>query len=499
MKKITLFLLTFLLCSSLPAQAAVKKENRLWQDETIYSLMVDRFNDGDTTNNLDVNAKNPLTYNGGDFQGIIDKLDYIHDMGFTAIRLTPIFDNAKNGYHGYWVKDFYNTDEHFGSITTFQKLVTEAHKRKMKVIIDFVANNTAADHPWVNDPSKKDWYHPKQQVDNGNNGWVDGLPDLNQDNPEVKNYLIKAAKWWIIKTDIDGFSLPEVNQVPLSFWTEFSKAVKKEKKNFFLLGVPLENTSIDVAKYQNAGIDSMFNDAQSKELRKAFATTNQSFSALNSVSTRSGNNELMANFFDNEYTARFTKDIVDKRQFPGSRWMTALTYLYTTPGIPIYYYGTDIALNGGKIPDNRRQMNFRSEKDLIDYTTKLAELRNELPSLTRGTMEVLYDKGGMLVYKRSYKGETSVIAINNSTKSQKVILTDKQLAANKELRGLLAGDLVHGQNNQYILITDRDHSEIYVLAEKSGLNIPLVAAIAGVAFLTIIFLLLIIKRGKKVE
>ncbi|MBM7653725.1 alpha-amylase family glycosyl hydrolase [Neobacillus cucumis] len=499
MKKITLFLLTFLLCSSLPAQAAVKKENRLWQDETIYSLMVDRFNDGDTTNNLDVNAKNPLTYNGGDFQGIIDKLDYIHDMGFTAIRLTPIFDNAKNGYHGYWVKDFYNTDEHFGSITTFQKLVTEAHKRKMKVIIDFVANNTAADHPWVNDPSKKDWYHPKQQVDNGNNGWVDGLPDLNQDNPEVKNYLIEAAKWWINKTDIDGFSLPEVNQVPLSFWTEFSKAVKKEKKNFFLLGVPLENTSIDVAKYQNAGIDSMFNDAQSKELRKAFATTNQSFSALNSVSTRSGNNELMANFFDNEYTARFTKDIVDKRQFPGSRWMTALTYLYTTPGIPIYYYGTDIALNGGEIPDNRRQMNFRSEKDLIDYTTKLAELRNELPSLTRGTMEVLYDKGGMLVYKRSYKGETSVIAINNSTKSQKVILTDKQLAANKELRGLLAGDLVHSQNNQYILITDRDHSEIYVLAEKSGLNIPLVAAIAGVAFLTIIFLLLIIKRGKKVE
>lgn len=420
-------------------------------------------------------------------------------MGFTAIRLTPIFDNAKNGYHGYWVKDFYNTDEHFGAITTFQKLVTEAHKRKMKVIIDFVANNTASDHPWVNDPSKKDWYHPKQQVDNGNNGWVDGLPDLNQDNPEVKNYLIKAAKWWIKKTDIDGFSLPEVNQVPLSFWTEFSKAVKKEKKNFFLLGVPLKNTSIDVARYQNAGIDSMFNDAQSKELRKAFATTNQSFSALNSVSTKSGNNELMANFFDNEYTARFTKDIVDKRQFPGSRWMTALTYLYTTPGIPIYYYGTDIALNGGEIPDNRRQMNFRSEKDLIDYTTKLAELRNELPSLTRGTMEVLYDKGGMLVYKRSYKGETSVIAINNSTKSQKVILTDKQLAANKELRGLLAGDLVHSQNNQYILITDRDNSEIYFLAEKTGLNIPYIAAIVGVAFLSIIFLLLIIKRGKKVE
>jgi alpha-amylase len=262
------------------------------------------------------------------------------------------------------------------------------------------------------------------------------------------------------------------------------------------LGVPTENTAIDVAKYQNAGIDGMFNYAQSKKLREAFSTTNQSFSALSSVSANSEKNKLMANFFDNEYTVRFTKDIVDKRQFPGSRWKTALTYLYTTPGIPVYYYGTDIALNGGKIPDNRRQMNFRSEKDLIDYTTQLAELRNKLPSLTRGTMEVLYDKGGMVVYKRSYKGETSVIAINNSTKSQKVILTEKQLAANKELRGLLAGDLVHSQNHQYNLIIDRDNSEIYVLTEKSGLNIPVIAAIVGVAILSIIFLLLIIKRAK---
>ena len=498
MKKITLLLLTFLLCSSLPAHAEIKKEKRLWQDESIYSIMVDRFNDGDIKNDFDVNARNPLAYNGGDFQGIIDRLDYIHDMGFTAIRLTPIFDNTQNGYHGFWVKDFYKTDEHFGSIETFQKLVKEAHKRKMKVIIDFVTNNTALDHQWVSDPAKKNWYHPKQKMDDGNNGWVDGLPDLNQDNPQVKKYLLDAAKWWINKTDIDGYSLPEVNQVPVSFWTDFSKAVTKEKKDFFLMGVPTENTAIDAAKYQKAGIDSMIDYTQSKKLRKAFATTNQSFSDLNSTSNN-GKPELMANFFDNEYTVRFTADIVDKRQFPGSRWKTALTYLYTTPGIPIYYYGTDIALNGGKIPDNRRQMNFRTEKDLIDFTTKIAELRNTLPSLTRGSMEMLYDKGGMVVYKRVYKGETSIVAINNSTKSQKVILTDKQLAPNMELRGLLAGDLVRSHKNNYILIVDRDNSEIYVLAEKSGINIAFIAALVGVFILALVFLILIIRRGKKMK
>lgn len=499
MKKITLLLLTFLLCSSLPAHAEIKKENRLWQDESIYSLMVDRFNDGDIKNDFNVDAKNPLAYNGGDFQGVIDKLDYIHDMGFTAIRLTPIFDNTQNGYHGYWVKDFYKTDEHFGTIKTFQELVKEAHKRKMKVIIDFVANNTAADHPWVSDPAKKDWYHPNQEMADGTNGWVDGLPDLNQDNPEVKKYLIDAAKWWITKTDIDGYSLPEVNQVPLSFWTDFSKAVKKEKKDFFLMGVPQDNAAIDAAKYQKAGIDSVFDNAQSKKLRKAFATTNQSFSDLDVSSNDDGKPGLMANFFDNEYTVRFTADIVEKRQFPGSRWKTALTYLYTTPGIPIYYYGTDIALNGGKTPDNRRQMNFRTEKDLIDYTTKISELRNKLPSLTRGTMKMLYDKGGMVVYKRVYKGETSVIAINNSTKSQKVILTDKQLAADKELRGLLAGDIVRSHKNDYILIVDRDNSEIYVLTEKSGIHFTYIAALVGVMVLSLIFLLLVIKRGRKMK
>src|SRR4051812_4041869 len=110
MKKMMLLLMTTFLFSSLPAHAIVKKENRLWQDETVYSIMVDRFNNGDLKNDVDVNTKDPLAYNGGDFQGIIDKLDYIQEMGFTTIRLTPIFDNVKNGYHGYWVNDFYKTD-----------------------------------------------------------------------------------------------------------------------------------------------------------------------------------------------------------------------------------------------------------------------------------------------------------------------------------------------------------------------------------------------------
>lgn len=492
MRKINLILIAVFLCLSTPVDAAEKKD-RNWQDETIYSMVVDRFNNGDSSNDVDVNANDPLAYNGGDFQGIIDKLDYIHDMGFTAIRLTPVFDNAPKGYHGYWVEDFYKVDEHFGTMKKFQQLVKEAHKRDMKVLIDFVANNVAESHEWVKDPSKQDWFHKKSQQEL-ENAWVDGLPDLNQDNPEVREYLIDAAKWWINKTDIDGYSLPQVNYVPVSFWQEFSAEVKKEKADFFLVGVPAENQAIEAEQYKSAGIDSLFDYAHNENLRKVFANTSRSFESLK---TNQENGQSTTTFFDNEFTSRFTKDIVDERQFPGSRWKTALTYLYTTPGVPVVYYGTEIALNGGETPDNRSLMSFRAEKELMDFITKLGELRNKLPSLTRGTMEMLYDKEGIAVYKRIYQGETSIIAINNTRESQKVTLTSEQLEDGKELRGLLDGDVVRPYKDQYNIIIDRDNSEIYVLAEKTGLNLPLISAVGVSVLLILVFLILIIKRSNR--
>ncbi|MBL4952361.1 alpha-glucosidase C-terminal domain-containing protein [Neobacillus sp. YIM B02564] len=502
-KRMIPIFICLLLVSAIPAKAEMNKGNRLWQDESIYSIMIDRFNDGDTKNDLGVNTREPLAYNGGDLQGIIDKLDYIQSMGFTAIRLTPIFANAQNGYHGYWVTDFYKVDEHFGSLETFKQLVKEAHKRKMKVLLDFVTNNVAKSHPWVSDAGKQNWFHPKKSTVNWNNqqeaenGWVDGLPDLNQENPEVKQYLLDAAKWWMKETNIDGYTLPEVNYVPLSFWKDFSAAMKQEKADFFLMGIPAKATVIDVKSYRNAGLDTVLDFTRSQELRKVFAATNQPLPEEYTDAVNDQSVNVTVNFLDTENTARFTRDIVKKRQFPGTRWKTALTYLFSTPGIPFIYYGTDIALNGGEVPDNRQPMNFRAEKELIDYISKISELRNQLPSLTRGTFEMLYNQNGMMIYKRIYKGETTVIAINNTTKSQKVTLTTDQLEGGKELRGLLNGDLVRSHNDQYVLIIDRDISELYVLAEKTGINIPFIASLMLVVVLFLVFLLFILKRRNR--
>jgi alpha-amylase len=453
----------------------------------------------------DVDTKNPLTFNGGDFQGIIDKLDYIKGMGFTVIDLTPIFENAPQGYSGLLIQNYYRTDEHFGSIQTFKKLVNEAHKRHIKVMIDFVANSVAPTHPWVNDPSKKTWFHPKQRPINTKNqhekSWIDNQPDLNQENPEVKKYLIDAAKWWLKQTNIDGYRLVSANEVPVEFWTDFSKEIKSVKKGFYLLGDLQSDDPTALSYYKGAGFDGFTETRLNKDLRKGFATTDQSLNNLFADWEKARQNwenpYLMAAFMDDPQTMRFTWDIVSQKQFPISRWKMALTYLYTTPGIPAIYYGSEIALNGGTAPDNHRQMNFRANKDLIDYLTKLSQLREQLPSLTRGTFEKLYENKGMIVYKRVYKDEVSVIAINNTNKSQQVNLASKMLSDGKELRGLLNGDVAKSNNQQYKIILDRDNAEIYILANQSGVNAPLIIAIAAVYATFFVFLFLIFKRRKK--
>jgi alpha-amylase len=506
-RALALLLISFLFFYVLPVQAAVEKEGRKWQDESIYFIMVDRFNNGDSSNDYEVNVKDPKAYHGGDFKGITLQLDYIKEMGFTAIWLTPIFKNEPGGYHGYWVEDFYQVEEHFGTLDDFKELVKEAHKRDMKVILDMVVNHTGYNHPWLNDPDKKDWFHEKKDIFNWNNqqeienGWLFGLPDLAQENPEVKQYLIDMAKWWIKETDIDGYRLDTVKHVPKSFWKEFAKEVKSVKKDFFLIGEVWHDDPRYIADYGKYGIDAFIDYPFYNEASKILSNIDQSIQPLYDVWLRNKtfyeNSYLLGTFLDNHDTVRFTRLALQNKQYPVTRVKMGLTYLFTAPGIPIMYYGTEIALDGGEDPDNRRLMNFRTDKEIIDYIKKLGELRNTLPSLTRGDFELLYEKNGMAVFKRTYKNETAVIAINNTSKSQKVHIGNEQLEPNKELRGLLAGDLVRSNKDGYDIILDRETAEIYVLADKSGLNIPFIAALIAIYAAFGFFLYYAKKRRKE--
>lgn len=499
-KKVCLVLLFLILFFNTFSVGAVEKKERKWQDETVYYLMVDRFKNSDQTNDNGVDINDPNGRHGGDFQGVIDQLDYIKDMGFTAICLTPIFANEDGGYHGYWVNDFYKTDEHFGSNDLFYRLVDEAHKRDMKVILDFVTGYVGPKHPWVNDPTKKDWFQVGQKE--ADQGRIH-LPKLNHENPEVKQYLIDAAKWWIKESDIDGYLLDSTGDVSDSFWINFSKEMRSVKKDFFLLGEMITNDPVKMASYAESGIDGFVDFPLNGELRKAFQKPDQSFEELFKRLQQNEqlglNSYLMGTFMDNQHTARFTREMVKNNEHPGPRWKQSLTYLYTTPGIPIVYYGSEIALDGGNSPDNRRQMNFRTDKDLIEYMAKLSGLRAKLPSLTRGTIDLLYERDGMTVFKRVYQGETSVVAINNTTETQTVAIPAEKRTASadhKELRGMLNGDLVREKDNQYMMTIDRDESEIYVLSKESGINFLYLISLGVVLLAFFAFLILVFKRSR---
>jgi alpha-amylase len=493
---ITLFLIPFLLFCALPVQA-VEKEERSWQEEMMYFIMVDRFNNGDPSNDYEVDITDPRAYYGGDLKGITQKLDYIKDMGFTSIWLTPIFKNEPKGYHGYWIEDFYEVEEHFGTIDDFKELVTEAHKRDMKVILDFVVNHTGYQHPWVNDPAKQDWFHEPKGISNWNNQeqvetrQLFGLPDLAQENPETKEYLLDVAKWWIEETDIDGYRLDTVRHVPKWFWEEFATAVKSVKEDFFLLGEVWHDDPQYVADYTETGIDSVVDYPFFNEAARVFSSPDQSLDRLDTIWQRNvnlyENPFILGNFIDNHDNVRFTRRALEQKENPITRLKLALSYLYAAPGIPIVYYGTEIAMDGGEDPDNRRLMDFRTKDELVNYINKLSKIRSGNKALTHGDFELLYDNKGMAVFKRTFEENTVIIAINNSTVSQEVIIPTGDIPSNMSLTGLLSDDTFTEDSDGYEIVLDREKADIYILSEKQGVYLPFIILLIAVPLATFAF------------
>lgn len=507
LKKVMAILLApFILFSTIPVSAD-EIEEREWQDEPIYFIMVDRFYNGNTKNDISVDTDNLNTYQGGDFAGIKEKLDYLQEMGFTTIALNPIVENTESGYHGNWALDYKKINENYGTLEEFKQLVEEVHKRDMKVIIDFNANHVGPDHPWLKDSTKEDWFHERKDSTSASNqedrqtGWVDGLPDLAQENPEVAAYLLDAAKWWITETNIDGYRLNDIQYVSVDFWETFSKEMKSVKNDFFLLGNGTIENESDLATLQESGINGLVDYEQMNALRNVFAKPDEKMDSLFSIWSERMKSvsqlHQLGIMVDNEDIPRFTKLLEDNNQFPGTRWELLMTYMYTTPGIPMVYYGSEIALNGNEVPDNRRMMDFRTDKDLIEYIGKISELRKQYPALRKGTLELLDEQDGMVVYKREYKDQTMIVAINNSSKTKTAQLDSTRLASNEELRGRLNGDMVRESNDSYSITLDRETSEVYLAAEKSGVNFVYLAVIVFVIIAFLGFLYLAWKKGRQ--
>jgi neopullulanase len=469
------------------------------EDDLIYLIMPDRFSDGDPSNN-DPSISQGLYdrgraryYHGGDFQGVINNLKYLKGLGVTALWLNPVYDNHNQlnhrevydnspitDYHGYGAVDFYGVEEHFGSLEKLQELVREAHKLNIKVIQDQVANHTGPYHPWVKDSPTPDWFNGTESSHLSNTwqtwtlmdpfasydlqkatleGWfINILPDLNQANREVSQYIIQNSLWWIGVAGFDAIRQDTLPYVPRQFWKDWSAALKREYPKLTLIGEVFDGDPILVSFFQggrerfdhiDSGIDTLFDFPLFFPLRRAFAE-GKPLKELAMMMARDHlyvNANLLVTFMGLHDVSRFMSETGANTQ--GMK--LAQTFLLTNRGVPLLYYGDEIGMRGGQDPDNRRDFpNLEEQKrlnveqiDLREHVKKVAQLRAVLEPLRRGRLLQLLITDQQYVYARITPDATVIVAINNATDSARLTFSTLETGITE---GSILVDKLNGQN-----------------------------------------------------
>lgn len=420
-----------------PRKAEASAPKTAWADQIIYMIMTDRFCNGDRRNDQDADPSSPWAYHGGDFQGIIDKLDYIKDLGVTAIWITPVYLNQAKGYHGYWAIDFAQVDTHLGDLKKLKELVDKAHQRGLKVLLDVVVNHTGQDHPWVKE--RPDWYHQEGNINNWNNqeeverGSLMGLPDLAVEKPEVGQYLLDNALFWVAATGVDGFRLDTVRHVPKDYWQRYVAAIKARYPDFFFLGEVWHNDYGYLAGYQKVGIDGLMDFPLYNAITKTFAQGAGLDPILWVLQTREivPHPDFLGVFVDNHDVPRFVTQAQQAGGEPLARLKAALTFAFSLPGLPIIYYGTEVAMEGGKDPDNRRDMVFGANPEMTEFLKRLISIRRSFHQGELGPVTVVGESKTLLALGRG-KGSNALISVINAG--------DQPVQTTLDLRGLDWGE-----------------------------------------------------------
>lgn len=453
-------------------------------DDVIYFVFTDRFADGDPTNNDPAKSKGLYDrkkgrrYHGGDLQGIIDKLPYIKSLGASAIWTTPVYDNNDNldmkevydnepttGYHGYGAIDFYGVDEHLGSLEKLKEFVYRSHQAGFVVIQDQIANHTGPFHVWANDPPTPDWFNGTLAKHESNNwqkwtamnpratyqtqrrnidGWfIDILPDLNQNNPEVEKYLIQNSLWWIAQVGFDSIRMDTLPHVPRSFWAKWGAAIHKEYPKVNILGELFDSDPVLLSYFQkgrrghdglDTEIDTLYDFGLYYPIRNAFA--------------KGGNIREISQMFARDWLYPKPGALVtfigvhDMERFMHEKGATleglklAQTLIMTSRGTPLLYYGDEIAMTGGPDPDNRRDFpggfagdprsaftamgRTAQENEVWDHIAKLGDLRKLHEPLRRGRSLDLVDEEQQFAFARLTDKAAVIVIFNNDMKPAEV-------------------------------------------------------------------------------
>ena len=379
-----------------------------WVSKTVwYQIFPERFANG----NPDLSPEGALSWNaaispkttdffGGDLQGIIDHLDYLQDLGITGLYLCPIFESPSN--HKYNTTDYFEIDRHFGDKETFRQLVEQAHQRGMKVMLDAVFNHMGDQSAQWQDVLKhgeksvyKDWFHIQKfpvtndKLENPKElpyhtfAFASYMPKLNTANPEVKDYLLRVATYWIEYFDIDAWRLDVANEVDHQFWRDFRKAVLAKKPDLYILGEVWHTSQPwlngdEFHAVMNYPLSDSIKDYFLRGCKKPI----QLIAEINSQSMyyKQQISEVMFNLLDSHDTERILTTAQGDIQLVKS----ALAFLFLQRGTPCIYYGTELELGGGMDPDCRRVMPWdrvSSSNDMLNFMKNLIQLRKDVAGI----------------------------------------------------------------------------------------------------------------------
>jgi alpha-amylase len=409
-----------------------------WADEVLYFAVVDRFADGDPRNNVNVDRTARGAFHGGDLRGLTAHLDDIADLGVTALWITPVVKNIDGfvtgagfpdwAYHGYWADDFTRLDRRFGTEADLAALAQACDARGIKLLLDVVYNHVGYGSRYLTDPARKAWF---RSPDTGTCGvddvttCVSGLPDLRTELPQVAKHVLDAHLALARRIGLEGFRLDTVKHVGMDFWRDHRAQVRERLgRDFFLLG-EVWGGDADVldpwfaADAIDAGFDFAFQGNVTGFLlgRGRAAAFDRYLQSRERV--RGG--FLLAHFLSSHDVPGALHLLAGDRE----RFRLAALLQFTATGLPVVYYGEEVARAGGDWPENRTDMPWgdrairpgaglpRDEGMRADYR-RLIAIRRDHPSLWRGRRESLTSNGDLLTFARhdEASGDVTIVAVN---------------------------------------------------------------------------------------
>lgn len=447
------------------------KENKKdfdWDEAVVYFMMTDRFFDGNESNNTasgaDTYGDNPGLYHGGDFAGVTTKLDYLQNLGVNTIWITPIVENIKGvavtdegskdvpynaAYHGYWASDFTKLNPTLGTTEEFETMISEAHKRGMRIMVDIVVNHAG----YGTESTFADMLRDKSVSEGDIKSWQSGLPDFATENADVRAKLVEWQTAWMKDYGVDYFRVDTVKHVDSTTWAALKNSTTKVNSSFKMIGEYFgagyaSNGSSLGTGQMDADLDFDFNDQATSFVSGNISSVEKFLSARNSAL----NNTYMTGQFlsshdEDGFKAALMKGKGYTKDEATSAALVAATLQLTAKGIPVIYYGEEVGLSGlNNYPyqTNRYDMDFSlATEDNVTYQhyKNLLSIRNAYTDVfTRGSRNVVAssDEECYDVIARSY-GDTTLYVGMNIKDTAKEVKVPVSLAAGTEVKDLYSG------------------------------------------------------------